>query len=142
MHLNIENYKNSDRDYTLPDIPYFVLEKIGKAQKPLILKKNIIEKNKLNHGEINIEDYNKILYDGIQNVDVVLKTSKSDDYFNFIHLDEKLNTQVLIELSESKRQYEIVNFYKISKKSLRNRLKKAIKKELITRCGQILITKS
>lgn len=140
MQLNIEEYENPAGDYVLPDIPAFILEKLGKIKKPLVLKKSIIEKNKQNHKEVSVKDYNKILYDGIYCADVILKTSENDDYFNFVHVDEELNTQVLVELSENKNQYEVVNFYRLSKKSLRNRVKKAIKKELITRCGQILIT--
>lgn len=140
MYPNIEDYRNPRKDYILPDIPLIVLEKLGISQKPLVLKSNIIEKNKLNHKEVLLGDYNQILYDGIQNVDMVLKTCEDDEYFNFIHIDKELNIQILIELSEKKTQYEIVNFYKISKKSLKNRVKKALKKELITRCGHILIT--
>mgnify|MGYP001050083703 CR=1 FL=1 len=140
MYPDIEDYRNPRKDYILPGIPLIVLKKLGISQKPLVLKSNIIEKNKLNHKEVLLEDYNQILYDGIQNVDIVLKTCEDDEYFNFIHIDEELNIQILIELSEKKTQYEIVNFYKISKKSLKNRVKKALKKELITRCGHILIT--
>lgn len=140
MYPNIEDYRNPIKDYVLPDIPILILNKLGKRQKPLILKKSIIEKNKINHKEVCLEDYNQILHDGIQNTDIVLKIGEDDDYFNFIHIDEELNIQILIELSEKKNQYEIVNFYRQSKKSLRNRIKKALKKELITRCGQILIT--
>lgn len=140
MYPSIENYENPTGDYVLPDIPVFILEKLDKSKKPLVLKKSIIEKNKQNHKEVKIEDYNKILCDGIYNADIILKTSENDDYFNFIHIDESLNTQVLVELSENKNQYEVVNFYRLSKKSLKNRIKKAIKKELITRCGQFLIT--
>lgn len=135
-----EEYANPKKDYTLPNIPSIVLERFGMKQKPLVLKKNIIEKNKTNHPEVSITDYSRILHEGIQNVNLVIKNNPQDDYYNFIHFDDNSNPQVLVELSESKTQYEIVNFYILSDKSVRRKSKKAIKKELITRDEQTLIT--
>lgn len=125
---SIEDFKNPQKDYNLPDIPKKILDKLGKEQKPVILKKNIIEKNKEHHPDLNIEDYNNILNEGIYKADVVFKTKDNDDYYNFVHYDKDYHPQVLIELSETKDSYEIVNFYKVDDKHLEKKLKKAIER--------------
>lgn len=134
----IEDYKNPQFDFIIPNLPQNVLKNLGKKQKPLILKKNIIEKNKNNHPEININDYNDILTKGIYQTDVIFKTKSDDEYFNFVHYGIEKNPQVLIELSETKDNYEIVNFYKLNDKNLQRKLNKAIKK-VDNEGGQVLI---
>lgn len=133
-----EDYKNPLQDYKLPAISQEIFKKLNKSEKPIILKKNIIEKNKNNHPEVNIEEYNDILSKGLYQTDVVFKTKKDDDYFNFIHYDKNSNSQVLVELSETKDNYEIVNFYKLSDKSIQRKLKQAIKR-IDNEGGQVLI---
>lgn len=124
----LEDYKKPKKDYNLPNIPQAILGKLGKKQKPLVLKKNIIEKNKEHHPDINIEDYNQILQEGIYSADVVFKTKEKDDYYNFVHYGEKYHPQILVELSETKDNYEIVNFYRVDDKHLEKKLKKTIKR--------------
>lgn len=124
----VEDFKNPKKDYRLPDIPQNILDKLGKKSKPIFLKKNIIEKNKAHHPELTIEEYNEILSDGLYKTDVIFKTNSNDEYFNFVHYTEGSNSQVLIELSETKDNYEIVNFYRLRDKSLKDKLKKAIKR--------------
>ena len=135
---SVEDYKNPQKDYELPAIPIQTLKKLNKLSKPIILKKNIIKKNKNNHPEVDVKEYNDILSKGLYKTDVVFKTNKNDDYFNFVHYDDESNAQILIELSETKDNYEIVNFYKLSDKSLQRKLKKAIKR-VDNEGGQVLI---
>ena len=135
---SVEDYKNPQKDYELPAIPIQTLKKLNKLSKPIILKKNIIKKNKNNHPEVDVKEYNDILSKGLYKTDVVFKTNKNDDYFNFVHYDDESNAQVLIELSETKDNYEIVNFYKLSDKSLQRKLKEAIKR-VDNEGGQVLI---
>ena len=125
---SVEDYKNPQKDYELPVIPKSILNKLNKSTKPVILKKDIIEKNKNHHPDVNIEDYNQILEEGIYRADIVFKTKQNDDYYNFVHYDDKYHPQVLVELSETKNNYEIVNFYRIDDKHLDKKLKKAIKR--------------
>ena len=134
----VDDYKNPQKDYELPQIPNNILKKLGKEQKPLVLKKNIIEKNKQHHPEINIEEYNSILDSGIYKADVIFKTKNNDDYYNFAHYDTAGNPQILIELSDKKDNYEIVNFYKLNDKNLQRKLKQAIKR-VDNEGGQFLI---
>ena len=82
-------------------------------------------------------NYNDILSKGLQSTDLVFKTDNKNEYYNFIHFDNATNEQILVELSENKDNYEIVNFYKFSDKSLERKIKKANNEG-----GQILITDS
>lgn len=134
----LADYKNPTKDYELSPIPQGFLDKLGKIQKPLVLKKNIIEKNKNNHPEIDIKEYNKILLNGIYKADVMFKTDPNSEYFNFVHYNEGHNPQVLIELSETKNNYEIVNFHWLRDKSLKEKLKRAVKR-VDNEGGQVLI---
>ena len=68
---------------------------------------------------------------------MVFKTDNKNEYYNFIHFDNATNEQILVELSENKDNYEIVNFYKFSDKSLERKIKKANNEG-----GQFLITDS
>ena len=82
-------------------------------------------------------NYNDILSKGLQSTDLVFKTDNKNEYYNFIHFDNATNEQILVELSENKDNYEIVNFYKFSDKSLERKIKKANNEG-----GQFLITDS
>lgn len=137
INIDKEDYINAEKDIPLPNINHQVLKNLGKKDKPLILKSNIIKKNKKNHPEILIEEYNDILSKGLQSTDLVFKTDNKNEYYNFIHFDNATNEQILIELSENKDNYEIVNFYKFSDKSLERKIKKANNEG-----GQFLITDS
>ena len=137
INIDKEDYINAEKDIPLPNINHQVLKNLGKKDKPLILKSNIIKKNKKNHPEILIEEYNDILSKGLQSTDLVFKTDNKNEYYNFIHFDNATNEQILVELSENKDNYEIVNFYKFSDKSLERKIKKANNEG-----GQFLITDS
>lgn len=137
INIDKEDYINAEKDIPLPNINHQVLKNLGKKDKPLILKSNIIKKNKKNHPEILIEEYNDILSKGLQSTDLVFKTDNKNEYYNFIHFDNSTNEQILVELSENKNNYEIVNFYKFSDKSLERKIKKANNEG-----GQFLITDS
>lgn len=137
INIDKEDYINAEKDISLPNINHQVLKNLGKKDKPLILKSNIIKKNKKNHPEILIEEYNDILSKGLQSTDLVFKTDNKNEYYNFIHFDNATNEQILVELSENKDNYEIVNFYKFSDKSLERKIKKANNEG-----GQFLITDS
>ncbi len=137
INIDKEDYINAEKDIPLPNINHQVLKNLGKKNKPLILKSNIIKKNKKNHPEILIEEYNDILSKGLQSTDLVFKTDNKNEYYNFIHFDNSTNEQILVELSENKDNYEIVNFYKFSDKSLERKIKKANNEG-----GQFLITDS
>lgn len=135
----VEQYNNPKEDLSLPALNPADLKLIGKEAKPVVLKKNIIEKNKQSHPEISTEEYNNILLNGLYNPDVILKTNpKKPNYYNFIYKDKATNNQVLIELNENKDNFEVVNFYNLSDKSLARKVQAA--KRVSAEGGQVLMT--
>ena len=92
------------------------------------MKKNIIEKNKSNHKEVPVEQYNDILEKGIYKANLFIKNKPNDDYFNFVHYGNNKHEHVLIELSETKEHYEIVGFHWLNDETLKEKEKRAIKR--------------
>lgn len=136
---SVEHYNAPEGDFNLPALSPVDLKLIGKEAKPVVLKKNIIEKNKQSHPEISTEEYNNILSNGLYNPDVILKTNpKKPHYYNFIYRDKVTNNQVLIELNENKDNFEVVNFYNLSDKSLARKVQAA--KRVSAEGGQVLMT--
>ena len=115
-----------------------LLSDLNKKQKPLVLKKNIIEKNKINHPEVSISEYNNILENAVYNPDYVLQTKPNTkpNYYSFIRKDDIGNKLSVIELSDNKQNYEIVNFFKVDEKRFNEYLKRAEHEG-----GEVLITK-
>ena len=92
------------------------LEQYGFEDKPVLLKKNIVEKNKLNHPDITDDMAREIIGNSLYKPEAVLKANKDKPaYHNFItRLKNDKNSIVLLELSDEKDNYEIVNYHYIS----------------------------
>ncbi len=114
----IDSLKNIDfsKDNKLPNLNKDTLEQYGFEDKPVVLKKNIIEKNKVNHPDITDDMAREIIGNSLYKPEVVLKANKEKPaYHNFItRLKDDKNSIVLLELSDAKENYEIVNYHYIS----------------------------
>lgn len=101
------------KDNKLPNLNQDTLEQYGFEDKPLLLKKEIIIKNKKEHPEINEQLSIKIIGNALYKPEVVLKANKDKPaYHNFIsRTDDNHSDIVLLELSDKKENYEIVNFH-------------------------------
>lgn len=132
---SIEDFRNPNKDYELPRLNQGDLSKLGKEDKPVILKKNIIEKNKHNHPEVDISEYSKILTDTLVDTSEIIQVQprKKPNYYTFIN--DNQNDVSVVELSENKDNYEVVNFFKVNKKRIDEYRKKAVKDG-----GDIIIT--
>ncbi|MBW5410225.1 hypothetical protein E6A50_07575 [Brachyspira hampsonii] len=99
----------------MPNFPKALLKKYGFQDKPILLKKNIIDRNKQQHPDITKEQAIRILGNSLYNTEAVLKgKSKRPDYYNLItRIDDKHNDLVTVELSNEKDNYEIVHFFVI-----------------------------
>ncbi len=123
-------------DVQLPDILPQHLAAIGAENKPLVLKENIAIKNRDNHKEIAPARNAEILQQAIYAPDEIIqsKPGSKPNYWTFIKSDEKSKISV-IEISEGKDQYEIVNWYEASPKfveKIRSRAKREGGRFLIT----------
>ena len=104
------------KDNKLPNLNQDTLEQYGFEDKPVLLKKNIVEKNKLNHPDITDDMAREIIGNSLYKPEAVLKANKEKPaYHNFItRLKDDKNSIVLLELSDEKENYEIVNYHYIS----------------------------
>lgn len=129
----IEKLKDIDwtKDNTLPNFPKSFLDEYGLEDKPILLKKNIIEKNKLNHPDITEEEARRIIGDALYKPETILKANPNKPaYHNFIsRTDDKHSDIVLLELSDEKENYEIVNYHIIKnrQREQKEKLDKIIK---------------
>ena len=80
------------------------------------MKKNIIEKNKASHPDISEEEAKRIIGNALYKPEAVLKANpEKKAYHNFIsRTDDEHSDIVLLELSDEKENYEIVNYHVVS----------------------------
>ena len=104
IEIAIEDYKQPKENKTLPNLNKQDLSLLGKKNKPVVLKTNIIEKNKQHHPEINIAEYNDILNNGLYNTGLILQTNPKGkpNYYNFIAKRSGNNDNVIIDYRKIK----------------------------------------
>ena len=111
----INQLKNIDwnKDNILPKLNKDILKQYGLKDKPVLLKKNIIEKNKLNHSDITNDEAIRIIGNALYKTETVLKGNiNKHTYYNFItRTDDEHSDIVLLELSDEKENYEIINYH-------------------------------
>jgi hypothetical protein len=131
-------FAKPDSDIQMPELPQNVLKTVNKQTKPVVLKKNIAEKNLKNHPELLPEDSELILKEAIYSPTKLIqdKPKTKPDYWVFVKENGK-NKISVIELSEHKDSYEIIGWRYTDKKGLEN-----IKKRAEREGGQVLITNS
>ena len=128
----IDKLKSIDweKDNTLPNFPKSFLEEYDLEDKPIFLKKNIIERNFYDrHKDIDKEKAIKILGNALYKTDDIFYGREDrPNYYNFIHYaDDGRNDLVLVEIEDTKENYEIVHFYRLNKRGL-SKLKNQTKK--------------
>ena len=121
------------KDNTLPNLNKNTLKDLNLEDKPVLLKKNIIEKNKLNHPDITEEEAKRIIGNALYKPELILKANiDKPAYHNFIsRTDDKHSDLVLLELSDEKENYEIVNYHVVRDKD-RNK-KEELHKKIINK---------
>ena len=104
---------NFQGDTTLPGLNAEELEELGKPDKPVLLKKNILDRNESVHPEVKREKYGQILGEALNRPDdIITGRNREKPYFNFLsHLGGDSNATVLIELEENKDNYEVVHWH-------------------------------
>jgi RNA polymerase sigma factor (sigma-70 family) len=131
-----EDFINPTRSIQLPSLPENVLNVIGKKSKPVLLKKNILEKNRDHHKELSADDSRKILEAALYHSERIIqdKPSEKPNYWVMAKLDNK-SSIVTIEISETKDNYEIIGWRYASMKSIQQ-----IKNRAEREGGQVLVT--
>ena len=115
IQAKIDSLKNIDfsKDNTLPNLNKDTLEQYGFEDKPVLLKKEVIDKNKRDHSDIDEALSKRIIGNGLYRPEAILKGNKDKpDYYNFIsRTDDNHSDIVLVELSDKKENYEIINYH-------------------------------
>lgn len=100
------------KDNTLPGLNKEDLETLGASYKPVLLKKSVIEKNEKDHSDIKREDYAQIIGQFLYKPEEIFPGNAEKPYFNFVsRVGEDKSTITLLEVAETKDNFEIVNWH-------------------------------
>jgi hypothetical protein len=113
-----------------------LLELLGKTDKPVILTAEVAEKNAIHHPEITFEESRNIISSALTAPDILIndKPKTKPDYWIFVSGADKSDS-VLVELSETKDAFEVVNWIALRGESVSQKIKRAGREG-----GQVLIT--
>lgn len=116
--LTDEDFTSAFRNVELPAIPKNVDAAIGANEKPIVIKKNIFEKN-WNAHKFTPAESKKVLNDALYNTDLVGHTqpTKKPNHWVAIKLDEKSPITVL-EVNDNKDNVEVVGWYTLDERNL------------------------
>lgn len=120
------------KDNILPELNEEDLAKIGaKENKPVLLKKNVIDRNKNEHPDVSNDDLRKIIGESIYNPSNIFHANaEKPNYFHFssfVELSAKGNPKIgmtLLDVDVKKDCFEIVHVHFVGIKGLQNYLKK------------------
>lgn len=116
--LTDEDFTSAFRNVELPAIPKNVDAAIGANGKPIVIKKNIFEKN-WNAHKFTPAESKKVLNDALYNTDLVGHTqpTKKPNHWVAIKLDDKSPITVL-EINDNKNNVEVVGWYTLDERNL------------------------
>ena len=139
--LSDDDFNNPTRSVELPKIPKNVDDALGANGKPVIIKKNIFERNKNAHSDLTAEQSREILKTALYSADLYAKNQKSKRPFNWVIIKTKdhdgKNKLVLLEVNDNKDNVEIVHWHYLDDRGLEK-----IKKQAEREGGQLLILPS
>ena len=125
--LTDEDFSKPTRSVELPHVPENVDNALGADGKPVIIKKNIFEKNWEAH-KFPFAESRSILKSALYNTDLIGQTqpTKRPLHWVAIKLDEK-SPIVVLEVNENKDNVEIVGWYTLDGRNL-ERIKRQAEK--------------
>ena len=139
--ISNEDFENPARTIELPKLPEIVNNAIGANGKPVIIKKNIFERNKIAHSDLTPEQSREILTAALYTPDLYGQNQKTKRAYNWVVISTKSadgnNRLVLLEINENKDNVEIVHWH-----YLRDEALETLKRQAEREGGQILILPS
>lgn len=116
--LTDEDFTSAFRNVEFPAIPKNVDAAIGANGKPVVIKKNIFEKN-WNAHKFTPAESKKVLNDALYNTDLVGHTqpTKKPNHWVAIKFDDKSPITVL-EVNDNKDNVEVVGWYTLDERNL------------------------
>ncbi len=120
--LSDDDFNNPKRSVELPKIPKNIDNALGTNGKPVIIKKNIFERNKNAHSDLTAEQSREILKTALYSADLYAKNQKSKRPFNWVIIKTKdhdgKNKLVLLEVNDNKDNVEIVHWHYLDDRGL------------------------
>lgn len=136
-----EDFENPHRTIQLPQLPQNVNDAIGADGKPVVIKKNIFERNAISHSDLTPDQSRQILKSALYSTKVYGQNQKKRKPYNWVVIsvrDEATpNKLVLLEVNEGKENVEIIHWHYIDQRGL-EKLKRQAERE----DGQLLILPS
>ena len=130
--LTDDDFSNPTRSVELPSLPSKVDDAIGAKGKPVIIKKNILEKNYKSHPDLTPNQSREILESALYRPDLYGNNQKTKRPYNWVVInttDEAgHNRLVLLEVNDNKDNVEIVHWHYIRDNAL-GTLKKQAERE-------------
>ncbi len=114
-----EDFETPTRNVQLPAIPENVANAIGTNGRPVVIKRNVFEKNGNTHVELEPEDSRNILRSALYNPNLVGSTQpiRRPDYKVAIRTGEQ-NAVVVLDVYQEKDFVEIVGWRMVNEKGL------------------------
>ncbi len=136
--LTDKDFTAPTRNVELPHLPQNVADAIGTNGRPVIIKKNIFEKNHTAHSELTPEQGREILGKALYNTTFVGQAQpiRRPDYWVAVQTSDK-NAITVLEVNSNKDNVEIVGWRRIDSKGL-SKLRRQAERE----GGQFLILTS
>ncbi len=104
------------KDNVLPELNNEDLTKVGsKINKPVLLKKNVIDRNAAEHSDLTDEDFQSIIANALYSPSEIFSANKDKPYYHFakvIEVNSKGKPEIglaLLDVDENKDNFEIVH---------------------------------
>lgn len=139
--LTDEDFLHPTRNVELPRLPKKIADAIGTEGKPVVIKKNIFERNYMRHKDVTPELSKVIFKSALYNPDLYGQNQKKTRPYNLVLINTKddkgNNRTILLEVNPNKDNVEIVHWHFVNDKNLG-----LIKKQAIREGDQVLILPS
>ena len=139
--LTDDDFSAPTRNVQLPTLPKNVDAAIGANGKPVVIKKNIFERNSKRHGDLTPEQSRGIIQSALYTPNLYGQNQKSKRPYNWVVINTKdeqgRNRLVLLEVNRNKDNVEIVHWHYIDAHGLEK-----IKRQAESEDGQLLILPS
>ena len=139
--LKGEDFSRPTRNVQLPKIPEKVDKALGAGGKPVIIKKNIFEKNARDHKDLKPSQSREILKTALYSPNLYGQNQKASRPYNYVVVSTKgadgKNKLVLLEVNNGKENVEIVHWHYIRDNAL-----ETLKRQAEREGGHILILPS
>ena len=120
-----------DKDNFLPELNDEDLAKMGvKINKPVLVKKNIIDRNASEHSDLTDSDFENIVANALYAPSDVFKANKEKPYYHFakvIEVNSKGKPEIglaLLDVDDNKDNFELVHAHLVRDRSFRTIKKK------------------